>query len=121
MNIINKDVAHIIGKYALPAVWKVEIALFSHQYDTSYIFAEDKEKIDHWLAQRKKDLIYNVVYDLMQCNLHYDLKVRELVKSIIDLGEARKEYYENAIEVIRGLDAAKCGIIIERLNAVNLY
>jgi hypothetical protein len=117
---MNKDVAHIIGKYSLPTFWKIDIYFQTHVYQSFYILSENKEKIFQWLSENKKDLIYNVIYDLFKTNFN-SLHNNGIFKSAENLNKIRHEYYENTFEVIKCLEANKTGIKLTKISPINLY
>ena len=118
---MNKDVARIIGKYALPKVWRVKIACLNHEYFCCYILSEDKERIYQWLTENKKDWIYNVIYDLNKMGLKYSLAGKVILKMEYDLSLAKAEYYQNTYEFVKGLNEINFGVKIERVDLINLY
>ena len=120
---MNKDVAHIIGRYSLPTLWKVELSSLSDE--TLYFYGEDIEKIYQWLSDNRKDVIYAVVYNLFRWNKCYDRITQRVVQlePEHDLKNINKDYYQNTLQWIQGLsNYPNSGLNIQKIeNIVNTY
>lgn len=119
---MNKDVAHIIGKYSLPTLWEVQIKLNRvGDVERYFFYGDDSDKIYKWLVKHRSDLIYTLMEDLYRLGVHFDNGYLVRNNSETDFSKIKKQYYENTEEMIRWLVSSEAMLSLKQIKPHNLY